>query len=235
MDLIQEIYDGIDDYVDHRTGTGKNSPLDDILREKVLQITDTYENTRSGEDDHAFAVFLQKKMREMDPDHDSNVWWFIHGLISDWRNNSIHDYYKDVDSKRLKNELDFRKYLDPLSEFDSKITLEEIKEDIMESDNPDLAKNSSVTQLWNDGEITSQKAGGLLWQRTLHNIHPGIDGINIDMPHKHDNYSYIFCTGEDAKRIREKMLEYKMNNFNRLENDSSVEIFLTGLEKKKRR
>ena len=33
---------------------------------------------------------------------------------------------------------------------------------------PDLAKGSMVYQVWEDGELTLQKGGDLLWQRTLH-------------------------------------------------------------------
>jgi hypothetical protein len=39
--------------------------------------------------------------------------------------------------------------------------------------NPDLAKqHGMVTQVWSDGEVTCQKSGDLLWQRSLHQVTP---------------------------------------------------------------
>lgn len=78
--------------------------------------------------------------------------------------------------------------------------------------NDALAKEEGhVYQVWNDGEVTSQKAGELLWQRSLHSMESGLEGVNITglvWPHsqQYKNASYIFCTREDALKIRIAML-----------------------------
>jgi hypothetical protein len=73
-------------------------------------------------------------------------------------------------------------------------------------DNPELAKqHGMVTQVWNDGEITYQKSGDLLWQRTLHMDCPAIPGaeaLGLEFPHKHGSNSYAFVTSHDAHKVR---------------------------------
>lgn len=51
-----------------------------------------------------------------------------------------------------------------------------------------------VQQIWEDGEITSQKGGELLWQRTLHCWRPPITGIvKAELPVSDINgHSYIW-------------------------------------------
>jgi hypothetical protein len=64
-----------------------------------------------------------------------------------------------------------------------------------------------VYQVWNDGEVTLQKGGDLLWKRTLHSDAPGLHkGIKLDInwPHKTTvGYSYIFTDREGAYAVRE--------------------------------
>ena len=56
----------------------------------------------------------------------------------------------------------------------------------------------SVYQIWEDGEITSQKSGDLLWHRTLHPIRDGIRGVEIPMPEKFNPlHSYAMVKGWD--------------------------------------
>jgi len=67
-------------------------------------------------------------------------------------------------------------------------------------------KDGHVCQIWEDGEITLQKSGDLLWQRNLHSIIPGKTGLNIPMPIKIENHSYACVTSvEVAHQIRALM------------------------------
>lgn len=77
-------------------------------------------------------------------------------------------------------------------------------------DNPALAKESGhVYQLWQDGEITLQKSGDLLWQRNLHTMVSASGRLkkNYEFPHKLGNNSYIFCTDDHAYELRALMLK----------------------------
>ena len=68
--------------------------------------------------------------------------------------------------------------------------------------NPELAEASGhVYQIWEDGEITSQKCGDLLWHRTLHRVVGGIDGLKLTMPAEHGVHCYAFLTEADAYEI----------------------------------
>lgn len=83
-------------------------------------------------------------------------------------------------------------------------TIEEIKKLAQELDNPKLAKQDPgmVIQVWQDGEITCQKCGELLWERTLHCFKTGHPKNKVEMPHKHTTTdSYAFVTREDANKI----------------------------------
>jgi hypothetical protein len=78
------------------------------------------------------------------------------------------------------------------------------------SHNPALAgEDGHVYQIWNDGELTSQKAGRLLWQRTLHTLcYPLAPKVSFPMPtvysHK-DGTSYAFVEHDAALQIRSLM------------------------------
>lgn len=70
--------------------------------------------------------------------------------------------------------------------------------------NDDNAKNDAmVYQVFEDGEITLQKGGDLLWQRTLHCVASGRNGAILkheDMPHhmRSSPHGYIFCKDKHA-------------------------------------
>jgi hypothetical protein len=216
MDLVQAIYEEIDEYVDKSWGNGKESSLDAPLKKMVLDMTDAYSDLKDERNDDPwkqdlqFLTSLEKRVIAVDKNKESNVGWFVQTLARKYANNAISEMMGKMEEDNIRKDKDFERYIDPLSEHDRVITLEEIKEDIINSDNPSLSeKEGHVTQLWNDGEITSQKSGGLLWQRTLHLIKSGLKGVSIKMPHESGGNSYIFCAGEDAERIRNKMLEYK--------------------------
>jgi len=85
-----------------------------------------------------------------------------------------------------------------------------IKTLLYKENNPELAKqHGMVKQLWNDGEITCQKSGELLWQRTLHQFHPPcisnkevIEELRILFPRYIEQstskgYCYIFFEHEE--------------------------------------
>lgn len=97
----------------------------------------------------------------------------------------------------------------------------EILAELVKAHNPELSKidGKHVTQLWWDGEITSQKGGSLLNQRSLHSFESGFPFPEADILmasynfHKSefpDGTGYIFCTSADAHRIRGLMAMYHM-------------------------
>jgi hypothetical protein len=69
-----------------------------------------------------------------------------------------------------------------------------------------LAENS-VCQVWDDGEITSQKGGELLWNRTLHSIYPALGFVtDVEFPCAHDSgHRYAVVTHDEALRVRSLM------------------------------
>lgn len=66
-------------------------------------------------------------------------------------------------------------------------------------------REGMVYQVWEDGEVTLQKSGSLLWQRTLH-VHQSGDtskSIPVDMfPCKHNGHGYIFTDHIGAESLR---------------------------------
>ena len=86
------------------------------------------------------------------------------------------------------------------------MTREEIETMAHGADDPTLAQDPGmVTQVWQDGEVTCQKCGDLLWQRTLHCFEsavPGAAALGLKFPHAHGKNSYAFVTADDARRIR---------------------------------
>jgi hypothetical protein len=83
-------------------------------------------------------------------------------------------------------------------------------EEVSKCNNRQLAKeHGHVYQIWEDGEITLQKSGDLLWMRGLHTIQCGL-GFAVDsklMPEKTRDHGYAFVTEEDAERLRNLLLE----------------------------
>jgi hypothetical protein len=87
-----------------------------------------------------------------------------------------------------------------------------MKARIFELNNDDLArvKCSHVYQIWEDGEITLQKCGPLLWARHLHMMQYGEPSKAIaleNFPHRHGEHGYAYVTKEGADEIRKLILE----------------------------
>lgn len=80
-----------------------------------------------------------------------------------------------------------------------------------ELDNPAYAQDRSrthVIQVWEDGEITFQKNGDLLWQRSLHQIASPLKHYvaGLKLPHEWDGHSFAFVgSQEEAMKIREAL------------------------------
>jgi hypothetical protein len=97
---------------------------------------------------------------------------------------------------------------------------EEIGKKIKEHSNPELAKeHGMVHMIWNDGEISCQKSGELLWQRNMHCFNNGYTLKDMPyncyppekMPHKYNEKTgYAFVTNEHADEIRLLMKELVM-------------------------
>ena len=84
-----------------------------------------------------------------------------------------------------------------------------MKNKILQFHKPELAKQDGmVYQVWEDGEVTLQKSGDLLWRRTLHCIRPGMfEPLPIDyFPCQKNNHGYIF-TDERGMRDMLKLFE----------------------------
>jgi len=88
-----------------------------------------------------------------------------------------------------------------------------LQEMIDKMSNEALSKQiGMVYQIWDDGEITLQKCGDLLWQRTLHCMRPQLckTFTELNFPNKSGSHSYAFVSREDAESIRTAM-EEKLN------------------------
>ena len=96
--------------------------------------------------------------------------------------------------------------------------LENIKKMFLEYSNPELAKlEGHVYQVFNDGEITLQKSGSLLGQRSMNIIE---NGLTITIPawikikpkeleiDSEDNDVSIYCTEIHAYEIHYNIIEY---------------------------
>ncbi len=79
--------------------------------------------------------------------------------------------------------------------------------------NPELAKQEGhVSQVWEDGEHTSQKGGSLLGQRTLHTFaaggaHPELTAFLLEhFPCKNSSgHAYVFCTSTEADYLNQEI------------------------------
>jgi hypothetical protein len=66
-------------------------------------------------------------------------------------------------------------------------------------------QNSHVIQVWEDGEITMQKCGELLWQRRLIPLEyaPKHYVAGLKFPVEYNGHSYAFVASqEEAKQVR---------------------------------
>lgn len=87
---------------------------------------------------------------------------------------------------------------------------------LLKSHNPELAaKSGMVYQIWQDGEITLQKSGELLWKRNLHCLWPGTtfkdDRFNLkkeEFPKTYNDFGYVFV----AEKIKNNLL-IKFNQY----------------------
>jgi len=90
-------------------------------------------------------------------------------------------------------------------------TEQQIIELIVKHNKPELSReHGMVYQVWEDGEITLQKCGDLLWQRSLHSIWPGIEAASVPLdwfPNQTSNHAYIFTDEIGAKEVRQAILE----------------------------
>ena len=98
-------------------------------------------------------------------------------------------------------------------------TLETIKEMIQKAHDPALAQidGQHVTQIWWDGELTSQKGGSLLGLRTIHSFDPGfsfpsdqrlLDCYNISKEIFPNSGGSAYVTSHDAILIRQALGRY---------------------------
>ena len=78
-------------------------------------------------------------------------------------------------------------------------------------DAPEAAAEAMVYQVWEDGEITLQKGGSLLWQRNLHCVAIGDDRKALPrdaLQHKYDGHSFVFVGSYDgAEKARDLILK----------------------------
>ena len=93
------------------------------------------------------------------------------------------------------------------------MTLTEIRALITAASNPALAEEPGmVYQIWEDGEITLQKSGPLLWQRNLHGIEtPTKNSLPLDaFPFRfRETHAFAFVEEEAAYKIRAAIREWK--------------------------
>lgn len=77
-------------------------------------------------------------------------------------------------------------------------------------------KHGMVYQVWEDGEITLQKSGDLLWRRTLHCIAYGFTDHNLqpnEMPVSEKKRGYAFVDSkEDADECRKAIESLEPEN-----------------------
>ena len=91
------------------------------------------------------------------------------------------------------------------------MSFDELKEFIAFYHEPELgSQEGMVFQIWEDGEITLQKSGSLLWQRNLHLVSPGLMNLPKEiMPVVEEKHGYAFIKSETVgKIIRKEMNKY---------------------------
>ena len=94
-----------------------------------------------------------------------------------------------------------------LEQIKAKIDAISIPESVVRSDK--YARGQHIQMVFEDGEISSTKAGDLLWQRTLHLFEFGVPekAIPVELfPHKMDTHGYVFCDWDKAKELRALIL-----------------------------
>lgn len=88
--------------------------------------------------------------------------------------------------------------------------LQEVIDAVNALNDPSAKNQDMVYQVWEDGEITLQKGGDLLWQRTLHCIASGTRPLPVDaLVNKYGSHSFIWCTNEvTAKQARALIFDF---------------------------
>jgi hypothetical protein len=95
--------------------------------------------------------------------------------------------------------------------------VDKIQELVTKHSHPELAdrEGGMVSQDWADGEVTSQKCGSLLGQRSLHQIEPGVEGLDIPgivWPNKNfRDIGFIYTDDAGTKALREAMVVAYVN------------------------
>lgn len=88
-----------------------------------------------------------------------------------------------------------------------------LQELIAQHHDPKLAEvDGMVYQVWEDGEVTLQKCGDLLWQRSLHRIKMGDPSKAVDpklFPCQSNGHGYAFVTQGGADAIRNHILNFE--------------------------
>jgi hypothetical protein len=86
-----------------------------------------------------------------------------------------------------------------------------LKKLLTEHSKPDLAKKEGmVYQVWEDGEVSLQKSGQILWQRTLFTIERGFERRfsgelfphHLTAVNRADRHGYIFTDETGAMAVR---------------------------------
>lgn len=96
------------------------------------------------------------------------------------------------------------------------MTKKEIADLLLSKNDPALAKvnGSHVSEIWQDGEHTSTKAGELFRQRNLHTLRPGgahplmVSYLQLTLPHSHGENHHVFVPYEDADRLSKLITEW---------------------------
>lgn len=88
---------------------------------------------------------------------------------------------------------------------------EELAHKLHNPEHPYNPQKTHVIQVWEDGEITMQKCGELLWERRLIPIHyaPPNYVAGLKFPVEYNGHSYAFVDSEaEAMQVR-MLLEVK--------------------------
>jgi len=80
------------------------------------------------------------------------------------------------------------------------IDREQLIEALHRLDDPESKKNAFVYRVWEDGEVTQEKAGHLLGSRTLFTVKPPTRGYLPPeaMPHTEDGHGFAWSGDEKA-------------------------------------
>lgn len=91
------------------------------------------------------------------------------------------------------------------------MSIEDVKNAIAAVHRAEAQTGHMVYQVWEDGEVTLQKGGDLLWKRSLHTILPGLD-MKVEasvFPCQIDSHGYAFVEDLDAaKSVRKALCEH---------------------------